>query len=216
MEAARAFLEDANGRWAPALPELVEAAMRCGQPELARRAVDQLALTTAASGTDWAAGLECLCRALMADDDGAEPLFAESLDHLGRTRIVTSFARAKLLYGEWLRRQGRRIDAREQLRAARDIFTSIGAEAFAARAGRELAATGERLRKRAASPAVQLTPQETQIVRLATDGQSNSEIAAQLFISPRTVEYHLHKIFTKLGITSRNQLSRALRQTVAS
>jgi DNA-binding CsgD family transcriptional regulator len=216
LEASQAFLEDANGRWAPALPELVEAAVRCDQPELARLAVYQLAMTTAASGTDWAAGLECLCRALIADDDGAEALFAESLDHLGQTRIVTSFARAKLLYGEWLRRQGRRIDARDQLRAARDIFASMGAEAFAARAGRELAATGERLRKRAASPAVQLTPQETQIVRQAVDGQSNSEIAAQLFISPRTVEYHLHKIFTKLGITSRNQLSRALQRTGAA
>jgi DNA-binding CsgD family transcriptional regulator len=216
MDAARAFLGDANGRWAPALPELVEAAMRCEQPELAKRAVDQLATTTTPSGTNWAAGLECLCRALITDDDGAEPLFAESVDRLGQTRIVTSFARARLLYGEWLRRQGRRIDARDQLRAARDMFASMGAEAFAARAGRELAATGERLRKRSASPAIELTPQETQIVRLATDGQSNSEIAAQLFISPRTVEYHLHKIFTKLGITSRNQLSRALQQTAAT
>jgi DNA-binding CsgD family transcriptional regulator len=213
MKAARAFLDDANGRWAPALPELVEAAMRCDQPDLARRAVDQLAATTAPSGTDWAAGLECLCRALIAGDDGAEPLFARSLDHLGRTRMATSFARARLLYGEWLRRQGRRIDAREQLRGARDMFAAMGAEAFAARAGRELAATGERVRKPAASPAVQLTAQETQIVRLAMDGESNSEIAAQLFISPRTVEYHLHKIFTKLGITSRNQLSRALQPT---
>ena len=213
MEAARAFLDDANGRWAPALPELVEAAMRCDQPELARRAIDQLAATTAPSGTHWAAGLECLCRALAAGDDGAEPLYAEAIDRLGQTRIVTSLARARLLYGEWLRRQGRRIDARKQLRAARDMFASMGAEAFAARAGRELAATGERLRKRAASPAAQLTAQETQIVRLAMDGQSNSEIAAQLFISPRTVEYHLHKIFTKLGITSRNQLSRALQPT---
>jgi DNA-binding CsgD family transcriptional regulator len=210
MEAARGFLDDANGRWAPALPELVEAAMRCEQPELARRAAGQLAVTTAPSGTHWAAGLECLCRALIAADDGAEALFAESLEHLAHTRIATSFARARLLYGEWLRRQGRRIDARDQLRAARDMFASMGAEAFAARAERELAATGERIRRRAATPAVQLTAQETQIVRLAMDGQSNSEIAAQLFISPRTVEYHLHKIFTKLGITSRNQLSRAL------
>jgi len=213
MKAARSFLDDANGRWAPALPELVEAAMRCDQPELARRAVDQLTATTSPSGTHWAAGLECLCRALIAADDGAESLFKESLDHLGKTHIATSLARARLLYGEWLRRQGRRIDARDQLRAARDMFASMGAEAFAARAGRELAATGERVRKRATAPAFQLTAQETQIVRLAMDGHSNSEIAAQLFISPRTVEYHLHKIFTKLGITSRNQLSRALHPT---
>jgi DNA-binding CsgD family transcriptional regulator len=216
MEAARTFLADANGRWAPALPELVEAAMRCGQPELARLAVDQLAMTTAASGTNWAAGLECLCRALTADDDGAERLFVESIDHLEQTCIVTSFARAKLLYGEWLRRQGRRIDARTQLRAASDIFVSMGAEAFAARAGRELAATGERLPKRSVSPTVQLTSQEAQIVRLAMDGQANAGIAAQMFISPRTVEYHLHKIFTKLGITSRNQLTRALQQTAVT
>jgi DNA-binding CsgD family transcriptional regulator len=213
LEAAQTFLDDANGRWVPALPELVEAAMRCERPELARRAVTQLAVTTAPSGTHWAAGLECLCRALIAGDDGAESLFAESLEHLAHTRIATSFARARLLYGEWLRRQGRRIDAREQLRAARDMFALMGAEAFAARAGRELAATGERVRRRAATPAVQLTPQETQIVRLAMEGQSNSEIAAQLFISPRTVEYHLHKLFIKLGITSRNQLSRALQPT---
>jgi DNA-binding CsgD family transcriptional regulator len=214
MEAARPFLADANGRWAPALPELVEAAVRCEQPELARLAVDRLAMTTALAGTHWAAGLECLSRALIADDDGAELLFAESVDRLGQSRIVTSLARARLLYGEWLRRQGRRVDARDQLRAARDLFVSMGAEAFAARAGRELSATGERVRKAPASPAaVQLTPQETQIVRLAMDGGSNPAIAAQLFISPRTVEYHLHKIFTKLGITSRNQLSRALRGT---
>jgi DNA-binding CsgD family transcriptional regulator len=185
--------------------------VRCEQPELARLAVDRLAMTTALAGTHWAAGLECLCRALIADDDGAEPLFAESVDRLGQSRIVTSLARARLLYGEWLRRQGRRVDARDQLRAARDLFVSMGAEAFAARAGRELSATGERVRKAPASPAaVQLTPQETQIVRLAMDGGSNPAIAAQLFISPRTVEYHLHKIFTKLGITSRNQLNRAL------
>jgi DNA-binding CsgD family transcriptional regulator len=213
MEAARTFLDDASGRWAPALPELVEAAIRCEQPDLARRAVDQLAATTTPSGTDWAAGLECLCRALTDGDGGAEPLFLESLERLGQTHIATALARARLLYGEWLRRQGRRIDARDQLRGARDMFASMGAEAFAARAGRELAATGERVRKRAVTAAVQLTPQETQIVRLAMDGQSNAEIAAQLFISPRTVEYHLHKIFSKLSITSRNQLSRALQQT---
>ena len=216
MEAARAFLADANGRWAPALPELVEAAMRCEQPELARLAVDRLAATTAVSRTNWAAGLECLSRALITGDHDAEPLYLESIDHLGRTRILTSFARAKLLYGEWLRRQGRRVDARDQLRAARDMFASMGAQAFAARAGRELAATGERLRKRSASPELLLTPQETQIVRLAMDGQSNIGIAAQLFISPRTVEYHLHKIFAKLGISSRNQLSRALQRSAAT
>jgi DNA-binding CsgD family transcriptional regulator len=216
MEAARTFLADANGRWAPALPELVEAAMRCGSPELARRAVGQLATTTAASGTHWATGLETLCRALTSDDDDAERHFLKSIDHLNQTRVVTSLARATLLYGEWLRRQGRRIDARRQLRAASDMFVSMGAEAFAARARRELSATGERLPKRSVSPAVQLTSQETQIVRLAMDGQANAEIAAQMFISPRTVEYHLHKIFTKLGITSRNQLSRALQQTAVT
>jgi DNA-binding CsgD family transcriptional regulator len=216
MAAARTFLDDANGRWAPALPELVEAAVRCGQRELAQRAVDQLAATTAASGTDWAAGLESLCRALIADDGAAEPLFVAAVDRLGRTRIVTSFARARLLYGEWLRRQGRGIEARDQLRAAHDTFASMGAEAFAARAGRELAATGERHRRRPAPAGIQLTAQETQIVRLATEGQSNSEIAAQLFISPRTVEYHLHKVFAKLGITSRHQLGRALERSPAT
>ena len=111
MEAAQTFLADANGRWTPALPELVEAAVRCEEPDLARRAVDQLAITTSPSGTNWAVGIECLFRALIADDSGAEPLFVESVDRLGRTRIVTSSARAQLLYGEWLRRQGRRVDA---------------------------------------------------------------------------------------------------------
>ena len=209
LESAQAFLADANGRWAPALPELVEAAMRCRRPELARLAAAQLTATTAASGTNWAAGLESLCRALITVDETAGPFFVQSIDLLGQTRMVTSFARARLLYGEWLRRRGRSIQAREQLRAARDAFASMGAEAFAARAGRELAATGERLRSRPASSAPQLTPQEMQITRLAMDGQANSEIAARLFISPRTVEYHLHKVFTKLGVTSRNQLHQA-------
>jgi DNA-binding CsgD family transcriptional regulator len=214
MEAAQVFLVDANGRWAPALPELVEAAVRCEQLELARQAADQLAATTSVSGTHWATGIECLCRALLADDEAAEQYFTEAIDHLDRTRIVTSLARAALLYGEWLRRQGRRSDARDQLRAARKMFATMGAEAFTERAERELRATGERQRTRPASPGTQLTPQESQIVRLAIDGQANADIAAQMFISPRTVEYHLHKVFTKLGITSRNQLSRAL--TVAA
>jgi DNA-binding CsgD family transcriptional regulator len=216
MEAAQVFLVDANGRWAPALPELVEAAVRCEQPELATRAMEQLVATTAVSGTHWATGIEYLCHALLADDDAAEHYFTEAIDHLGRTRIVTSLARAALLYGEWLRRQGRRTDARDQLRAARNTFATMGAEAFAERAERELRATGERQRTRPASPGAQLTPQESQIVRLAIDGRANAEIAARMFISPRTVEYHLHKVFTKLGITSRNQLSRALTPPASS
>jgi DNA-binding CsgD family transcriptional regulator len=210
MEAAQVFLADANGRWAPALPELVEAAVRCEQPELARRAVAQLATTTAVSGTHWAVGIECLCRALLAGDEAAEQFFADSIDRLGRTRIVTSLARARLLFGEWLRRQGRKTDARDQLRAARELFTAMGAEAFAARADRELAATGERVRRRDVRPVVELTPQESQIARLASEGRSNPEIAAQLYLSPRTVEYHLSKIFAKLDITSRGHLARAL------
>jgi DNA-binding CsgD family transcriptional regulator len=210
MEASRDFLEDANGRWAPALPELVEAAMRCEQPELARQAVDQLLKTTTPSGTNWAIGIEYLCRALISTDADAETLFLESLDRLGRTLIVTATARAKLLYGEWLRRQGRRIDAREQLRASRELFVEMGAEGFARRAERELLATGEKSRQRTDAARDQLTPQEQRIAELTRAGYSNAEIGAQLYLSRRTIEYHLHKVFTKLGVSTRTQLALAL------
>jgi DNA-binding CsgD family transcriptional regulator len=199
------------GLWA--LPELVEAASRSGEREVAAAGLKRLRATTGPSATDWALGIEARCHALVLADENdptAEERYTESIDRLGRTRIATHLARSRLLYGEWLRREKRRIDARAQLRAAREMFTRMGADAFAARAERELAATGERVRKRDVRPVVELTPQEAQIARLASEGQSNPEIAAQLFLSPRTVEYHLHKIFTKLDITSRGQLARAL------
>jgi DNA-binding CsgD family transcriptional regulator len=196
-----------------ALPELVEAAARCGEQETAAAGLARLRATTGPSATDWALGIEARCHALVlagGNHPAAEERYTESIDRLGRTSIATHLARSRLLYGEWLRREKRRIDARVQLRAAREMFSQMGAAGFAVRAERELAATGERIRKRDVHPLVELTPQEAQIARLASDGQSNPKIAAQLFLSPRTVEYHLHKIFTKLDITSRGQLARAL------
>jgi ATP/maltotriose-dependent transcriptional regulator MalT len=147
---------------------------------------------------------------LLSDGEAAERLYREAIDRLGHTRVRWALARAHLLYGEWLRRENRRIDAREQLRTAHRMLTSIGAHGFAERAARELRATGERVRKRTTETPLQLTARETQIGRLAGDGLSNPDIAAQLFMSRRTVEYHLHKIFTKLAITSRNQLHSVL------
>jgi DNA-binding NarL/FixJ family response regulator len=149
-------------------------------------------------------------RALISDGEQAEELYAEAVSRLGQTRVVPHLARAHLLYGEWLRREKRRIDARTQLRTAREMFAAMGAEGFAGRAERELAATGERVRRRDVRPVVELTAQETQIARLVADGRSNPDVAAELFISPRTVEYHLSKIFSKLDITARGQLARAL------
>jgi DNA-binding CsgD family transcriptional regulator len=193
-----------------ALPELVEAATRTGEAELAREALERLAETTRPAGTDFALGIESRSRALLSDGVIAEELYRDAIQRLGRTRLRPELARAHLLYGEWLRRQGRRVDAREQLRTAHDLFAAIGMEAFAERARRELLATGEKVRKRSPETGEELTPQETQIARLARDGLSNPEIGAQLFISARTVQYHLGKIFTKLGISSRSQLRRAL------
>jgi DNA-binding CsgD family transcriptional regulator len=193
-----------------ALPELAEAAARCGNAALAARAVTLLERTALPSGTEWALGMLARCRALTYDGDQAEELYQEAITRLGRTRVTPQLARARLLYGEWLRREKRRIDARAELRAAGEAFSAMGARGFARRADRELAATGERVRKRDVSPVTDLTAQEEQIARLVADGQSNPEIAIALFISPRTVEYHLHKIFAKLDITGRGQLARAL------
>ena len=195
------------------LVELIVAAVRSGNRGRATAALARLEEMTRASGTDWALGIEARSRALLSDDaEAAEQLYREALERLGRTRIRVELARAHLLYGEWLRRERRRVDAREQLRTAYDMFTQIGAEAFAARAERELLATGERARRRSVETRGDLTTQEAQIARLARDGLSNPEIGARLFISPRTVEYHLHKVFGKLNIGSRNQLAEALPQ----
>jgi DNA-binding CsgD family transcriptional regulator len=192
------------------LPELVEAAARCGQADLASGAIERLSERTRAAGTDLALGIEAMSKALVSDASVAEGLYIEAIDRLGRTRLTLALARARLVYGEWLRRDRRRTDAREQLRLAHDMFTSMGTEAFAARAGRELLATGETARKRTAETRDELTAQETQIARFARDGLSNAEIGARLFISPRTVEYHLHKVFMKLGISTREHLDRSL------
>jgi DNA-binding CsgD family transcriptional regulator len=192
------------------LPELVEAATRSGQAELAYEAIERLSERTSAAATEWALGIEARSRALLSGGEIAQRLYEEAIARLGRTRVAFELARAHLLYGECLRRERRRIDARHQLRLSHDMFTSMGAEAFAARAGRELLATGETARKRTLESRDDLTAQETQIAQLARDGLSNAEIGARLFISPRTVEYHLGKVFTKLGIASREHLDRAL------
>jgi len=206
--AERAFAVGPLARYAMAPVELVEAAARCGRDEVAATALEALTERTQASGTDWALGLELRSRALLSDGPDADRLYAEAVERHLRTALAPHRARTQLLYGEWLRREKRRVDAREQLRAAHETFTRIGAAAFAERAGRELQATGETVRKRSEETADVLTPQEAQIARMARDGLSNAEIGAQLFISPRTVQYHLHKVFPKLGITSRRQLGR--------
>jgi DNA-binding CsgD family transcriptional regulator len=196
-----------------AVAELIEAAVRCGEQPLAERALERLTLTTRASGTDWALGVEARSRALLSDGDAAESAHREAIERLGRTGLRLQLARAHLVYGEWLRRERRRLDAREQLRTAFEMFTSMGTEAFAGRAERELLATGERVRKRSTDTRDDLTAQEAQIARLARDGLSNREIGARLIISRHTVAYHLRKVFTKLDVTSRNQLGPVLHQT---
>ena len=192
-----------------ALSELVEAAARCGQPEAATDALQRLAEMARACGTDWVIGVETRARALVAERPDADELYRHAIELLGRTRLRTELARSHLVYGEWLRRDRRRVDART-VAPAQEMFTSIGMEAFAARAGRELLATGETARKRRDETRDELTAQEVQIARFARDGLSNVEIGARLFLSPRTVEYHLRKVFTKLGITSREHLDRVL------
>ena len=180
-------------------------------PELATAARSRLAEMAKVSGTDWALGVAARSEALFVEDQRAEDLYAEAVDRLGRSRMAVDLARAHLLYGEWLRRQRRRIDARGQLRTAHDLFSDFGMEAFAERARVELEATGEHVRKRTVDSLAQLTPQETQISRLVAQGNTNREIAAQLFISPSTVEYHLRKVFRKLGVKSRTQLASRVR-----
>jgi DNA-binding CsgD family transcriptional regulator len=193
-----------------ALSELVEAAARTENGQSAHDALTRLAEQTDPGDTDWGLGIYARSRALLSEGEAAERLHSEAIDRLGRTRLRPELARAHLLYGEWLRREHRRIDARAQLRAAHEQFTSIGMEAFAERARNELLATGEKVRKRTIETRDELTAQERQIARLARDGLSNPEIGARLFLSPRTVEWHLRKVFTKLAIRSRHELSSAL------
>ena len=189
-----------------ALPELIEAAARTGSMRAASDALDLLAERARAGGTDWGLGIEARSRALLSEGEEAERLYLEAIGRLGRTRLRPDLARAHLVYGEWLRQQRRRGEAREKLRTAHGMLEEMGLEAFARRARRELQATGETARKRTVATRIELTAQEAQIARLARDGLSNPEIGARLFLSPRTVQYHLGKVFTKLAITSRSQL----------
>jgi DNA-binding CsgD family transcriptional regulator/tetratricopeptide (TPR) repeat protein len=196
------------GMWA--LPELVEAATRCGEAGIASAALERLVESTQAAGTDFGLGIQARSRALLRERGDAGPLHREAIERLGRTHQRSELARAHLLYGEWLRRAGLRKGAREQLHAAHEMFTAMDMEAFAERTRRERLATGETVRRRTADTRDVLTQQETQIARLARDGLSNPEIAARLFLSPRTVEWHLKKVFAKLGISSRRGLHGAL------
>jgi DNA-binding CsgD family transcriptional regulator/tetratricopeptide (TPR) repeat protein len=214
-EAALAQAQSASDRdelllsvWS--LPELAEAAARCGRTELAQATAARLAERTQAARTELALGIEARVRALVAGAPQAEELYREAVERLGRCRFALDLARAHLVFGEWLRREHRRVDAREQLRTAHDMFATMGAEAFAERARRELLATGETVRARTPDTRDQLTAQEMQIAQLARDGLSNPEIGARLFISPRTVQYHLRKVFAKLDISSRTELREAL------
>ena len=210
MDGAKGASDDGDfGYSSAALPELIEGATRSGKPEVASVALRRLEERTLAAGTDWALGILARSRALMSDGADADALYLEAIERLERTRIRVELARARLLYGEWLRREGRRVGARDLLRTAHEMFSRFGAEAFAERARRELLATGETARRRTEETREALTPQEAQIARLAADGQTNPEIGAQLFISPRTVEYHLRKVFPKLDISSRKELRNA-------
>ena len=208
--AQRAYDLDVLGFGGLVLPELIEAAVRSGNLPAAEVAFARLVERSSTSTTEWARGIEAAARALLSDGPDAEAHHLEAVDQLGRSRVIVLHARAQLTYGEWLRREGRRVDAREQLKAALRAFETMGAEAFADRARRELRATGESVRKRVDDTRDDLTPQEAQIARLASDRLTNPEIAAQLYLSPRTVEYHLHKVFQKLGVSSRRELAKTL------
>jgi DNA-binding CsgD family transcriptional regulator/tetratricopeptide (TPR) repeat protein len=208
--AQRACEHDDLGVRGYALVELIEAAARGTARDAAAEALRELEERTLAAGTDWALGILARSRALLSAGEAADALYVEAIERLGRSRIVVHLARAHLLYGEWLRREGRRLDARNQLRTAYDMLHRIGADAFAERARGELVATGETVRKRAVETRDDLTPQERQIAGLARDGLSNAEIGGRLFLSSRTVEWHLGKVFNKLGIASRRELSSVL------
>lgn len=188
------------------LVELIEAGVRCGERNAAQDALRELHDRTHSSESDWAAGMLARSRALLDDDRASEADYREAIERLERTRITVHLARARLVYGEWLRRCNRRVDARAELHAAHEMFARMGADGFAERARRELMATGEKVSKRSAASGGELTAQEAQIARLAGEGMTNPEIAAQLFISTHTVEWHLRKVFAKLGISSRRQL----------
>jgi DNA-binding CsgD family transcriptional regulator len=203
-----------TSQWA--LVELVESAVRSGHLDIAVEALGRLVEAASASGTEWRLGTVARSRALVSEAEVAENLYLEAITRLGRTPLRPELGRARLVYGEWLRRQNRRADAREQLRIAYETFNAFGAHAFAERSRRELLATGEKVRRRLNETRGQLTPQEEQIARLASDGHSNQEIGAQLFLSPRTIEWHLHKVFTKLGVDSRMQLRDKLADTAGS
>jgi DNA-binding CsgD family transcriptional regulator len=212
LAAARQASEDSHVQWFStwALAELIEAAARSRIPEPANGALQRLSERTRASATDWALGVEARSRALLSDGHVAEGLYQRSVDLFARTPLRVELGRSLLVYGEWLRRQRRRRDGREQLGRAYEIFDSIGAEAFAERARIELRATGGYAYKRTVDTGELLSAQEGLVARLASGGASNSEIAAQLFISPATVAYHLRKVFVKLGISSRIQLAGVL------
>ena len=208
--AERAYDLDVLGFGGFVLPELIEAAVRSGNLPAAEVAFARLVERSSTSTTEWARGIEAAARALLSEGPDAEAHYLEAVDQLGRSRVLVLHARAQLTYGEWLRREGRRVDARAQLKAAHTAFEVMGARGFAERARHELAATGETVRKRSDDTRDELTPQEAQIARLASDRLTNPEIAAQLYLSPRTVEYHLRKVFQKLGISSRRELANAL------
>jgi DNA-binding CsgD family transcriptional regulator len=208
ISARRLLTVDPLGLSAQALPEIVEAAVRGGDPDLARSALARLEQRADASNLPWGRGLLARCRAMTSDDDEAEGLYVDALGSLAMTEIRTEQARTHLLFGEWLRRRNRLIDARGQLRAAHTCFAAMGAHGFARRARRELRAAGDSIGASMNSSSDPLTPQEAQIAHLAADGATNKEIAAQLFLSEGTIEYHLAKVFRKLDLTSRRQLRR--------
>jgi DNA-binding CsgD family transcriptional regulator len=208
-ELGRQYPDDLGlGTWS--VVEFIEAAVRSGQMDKARMAFHRLLEATLACDSDWAVGIRARCGALVSEGIDAEALYREAVERLARTDVDVELARAHLLYGEWLRRAGRRVDARRELRLAHNIFIEMGVDGFAERARRELVATGETVRRRSVETLSDLTPQEVEIGRFAGAGFTNAEIAERLFINRRTVEWHLRKVFVKLGISSRRQLRDAL------